>query len=87
MLLYHEHERGHIACAPVKLAGISVGERHYEILGHLVEVDGAGEPLIMQADVDELLRSGVFRLATAREQNQHASRVRKASSLEEKRGE
>jgi len=86
MLLYHECERGHIACAPMRLAGISVGERHYEIEDHLVEIDGAGEPVVAQADVDDLLSSGAFRLATAREQNQHASRVRQNARLEEKRG-
>lgn len=81
ILLIHETDSEGMAALPAEsIAGEPTPARRYIQEGYLLNIDGAER--IVTHDVATLLEHG-YRLATAEEQNEYASRKKKTRTIKE----
>jgi len=84
IVLMCRHAHGSVAFAEETIAGHHVPARRYEIVDHIVTLEGH-LPLILHHDAEELLSmpGGFYRMPTPAEQDSQAKSVREAASIQE----
>ena len=85
ILLYHEGESGQVGLKEGLVEGFPVLARRYDIVEHFIAVDVTPDA-VAKHDAEDILQLPGVRLATAKEQNQYAARVKAASAISEQVG-